>query len=78
MARSNTIKVQVSLNPDLIAQIDEYAKAIGMSRSALCGFFIGQGIFSMNKGIEMAYGALQGFSLEDLMKSCKELDCKVD
>lgn len=62
------MKVQVMLNDDLVAQLDDYAKAVGMSRSSLCGFFIGQGMFSLNKGIEMATDALKKHSA-DIAKS---------
>lgn len=64
-----SIKVQVMLNESLVAKIDDYAKAIGMSRSALCGYFIGQGMFGLDKGIEIvssyAKTALEGNEIEN-------------
>ena len=43
------MRIQVNVSDELVAQLDEYAKAVGMSRSGLCTFFIGQGMFSLNK-----------------------------
>lgn len=56
------MRIQVNISDQLAKQIDEYADAIGMSRSSLCAYFIGQGIFNVNKGIELASGALQSYA----------------
>lgn len=64
-----SIKVQVMLNESLVAKIDDYAKAIGMSRSALCGYFIGQGMFGLDKGIEIASGYAKTVLEENVMEN---------
>lgn len=56
------MRVQVNISDDLVTQLDEYAKAVGLSRSALCGYFIGQGMFSLQKGLEMASDAIQSYA----------------
>lgn len=38
------MKIQVTLNEDLVKRIDEVAKNIGASRSSLCGMFIYHGM----------------------------------
>lgn len=47
------MKLQVNVNDDLVKQIDEYAALMGVSRSALCAMFIGQGILSYNKSFKL-------------------------
>lgn len=39
--------VQVNVSNEMVSKIDNYAKGIGVSRSALCALFIGQGIVGM-------------------------------
>lgn len=56
------MRVQVNVSDELVAQLDEYAKAVGLSRSALCGYFIGQGMFSLQKGLEMASEAIKAYT----------------
>lgn len=56
------MKLQVNVNDDLVKEIDKYAKAIGMTRSALCAYFIGQGIFGVKQGIKLG---------EDFIKDTK-------
>lgn len=57
------MRIQVNVSDELVAQLDEYAKAVGMSRSGLCTFFIGQGMFSLQKGLEMASDAIQSYAI---------------
>ena len=57
------MRIQVNVSDELVAQLDEYAKAVGMSRSGLCTFFLGQGMFSLNKGLEMASSAIQSYAV---------------
>lgn len=38
------MRVQVNLSDEMVKRVDDYADKIGVTRSALCGFFIGQGI----------------------------------
>ena len=46
------MKVQVNLSDELVSKIDSFAKAMGVSRSALCGVWIGQTVMSMGKTLE--------------------------
>lgn len=46
------MKVQINLSDDLVSKIDSFAKAMGVSRSALCGVWIGQTVMSMEKTLE--------------------------
>lgn len=46
------MKVQVNLSDELVSKIDVFAKAMGVSRSALCGVWIGQTVMSMEKPFE--------------------------
>lgn len=59
------MKVQVNVSDDFVAKIDKYAKAMGVSRSALCSMFIGQGIMGFDKSFQVidSLGAKLGDSL---------------
>ena len=46
------MKLQVNVNAELVAKIDSYAKMLGVSRSALCAVFIGQGLAAYDKSFE--------------------------
>lgn len=48
------VKLQVLVSDTLVNEIDKYAEMMGVSRSALCGIFIGQGIMGYNKSFEIA------------------------
>ena len=48
------MRVQVNLNNKLVEELDIYAKSVGMSRSGLCAYFIGQGMYGVKKGIEIS------------------------
>ena len=47
------IRIQVNISDKLVSEIDEYAKAVGMTRSSLCAYFIGQGIFGIKEGVKL-------------------------
>lgn len=47
------MRVQVNLNDDIVKKIDEYGKAIGVSRSALCATWIGQSVLSLDKSMDI-------------------------
>jgi len=47
-------RITITCSDEQIAKLDAYAKKMGMNRSALCAYFIGQGLLSMDK----AYGML--------------------
>lgn len=46
------MKIQVNLSPELIEKIDHICKSLGVSRSAFCALWIGQGVLSYGKAIE--------------------------
>lgn len=46
------VKVQVNLNDDVVKKIDSYAKAIGVSRSAVCAMWIGNAVLGVDKATE--------------------------
>lgn len=47
------MKLQVNVSDELVTQIDKYAEMMGISRSALCATFIGQGVLGYNKSFQM-------------------------
>lgn len=47
------MRVQVNVSDDLVKELDEYATSVGISRSALCAYFIGQGMYGIKKGFEI-------------------------
>lgn len=47
------MKLQVNVSDELVAQIDKYAGMLGISRSALCATFIGQGVLGYNKSFQV-------------------------
>jgi len=47
------MKVQVHLNDDIVKKIDQYAKSIGVSRSAVCALWIGQAVLGIDKATEI-------------------------
>lgn len=49
------MKVQVNLSDEMVSRVDVVAKNIGISRSAICAYFIGQGISQ----IENSYKIVQ-------------------
>lgn len=47
------MKVQVNLSDEIVKKIDNYAKYMGVSRSALCGMYIAQSIMALDKSFEV-------------------------
>ena len=43
------MRVQVNLSDEMVGRVDEYAKQMGVSRSALCSMLVGQGIMGYDK-----------------------------
>lgn len=43
------MRLQVAVSDEMCERIDSYAKMMGISRSALCSMFIGQGIMAFDK-----------------------------
>lgn len=40
------MRCQVNLSDEMVKRVDDYAKRMGVSRSALCSMLIGQGIMN--------------------------------
>lgn len=59
------MKVQVNVSDELVKKIDEYAKIMGISRSALCAVWIGQGALGYEKTFDIFQTTL-GASLSEL------------
>jgi predicted transcriptional regulator len=59
MKGGENMKVQVNLSDDLVSRIDKFAKAMGVSRSALCGVWIGQSLMGMEKTLEVGQKAIE-------------------
>lgn len=70
------MRVQVNLSDEMVTRVDKYADMMGVSRSALCSMFIGQGIMAYDKSISMLenVGERVGNSLlaEQVLKECGE------
>lgn len=47
------MRLQITVNDDLVKKIDKYAKMIGISRSAMCALWIGQGVVGYEKANEL-------------------------
>lgn len=47
------MRIQVNVSDELVEQIDNYAKMMGVSRSALCSIWIGQGVMGYNKSFQI-------------------------
>lgn len=47
------MKLQITVADELVEQIDNYAKMMGVSRSALCAIWIGQGVMTYNKSYQI-------------------------
>ena len=47
------MRLQVNVSDELVKQIDKYADMMGISRSALCATFIGQGVLGYNKSFQL-------------------------
>ena len=47
------MRVQVNLSDEMVCKVDSYARKMGVSRSALCSMFVGQGIMSYDKSMDL-------------------------
>lgn len=52
------MRVQVNLNDDVVKRIDELAKVMGVSRSALCAVWIGNSLMAHEK----TYQSIEGLT----------------
>ena len=66
------MKVQVIMSDEQVARIDEYAKKMSVSRSALCSMLIGQGIMGFDKSFELATQLVEKLGDEELAKQVLE------
>lgn len=64
------MRVQVNVSDDLVKKIDEYAKVMGVSRSALCSVWIGQSVMSYEQSLSIVkqMGDRFGDKLEQALK----------
>lgn len=46
------MRIQVNLSEEMVAKVDKYASLLGVSRSALCALFIGNGVLGYSKAEE--------------------------
>lgn len=51
------LRVQVNLSYEMVARTDFYAKKLGVTRSSLCAFFIGQGVMAYDKSFDVLSNA---------------------
>ena len=47
------MRLQINISDEMCAEVDKYAKLMGVSRSALCNMFIAQGVMAYNKSFDM-------------------------
>lgn len=66
------MRVQVNLSDEMVVKVDEYAKKMGVSRSALCSMLVGQGIMGYDKSMDIIN--LLGEKLGDNMLSDKYMN----
>lgn len=66
------MRVQVNVDDEMVKKIDLYAKKMGVTRSALCSVFIGQGIMGYDKSFEILDRYGQSLELGTEAKVAKE------
>lgn len=47
------MRVQVNLSDEMVTKVDNYARMMGVSRSALCSVLVGQGIMGFDKAADV-------------------------
>lgn len=47
------MRLQITISDEIVEKIDKYAKMLGISRSAICATWIGQGVMGYDKANEM-------------------------
>lgn len=63
------MKVQVIMSEEMVKRVDEYANSMGVSRSALCAIFIGQGVMGLDRGADIVENAVNSGVFDNLLKS---------
>lgn len=58
------MKVQVNLSEEMVKKVDVIAKDMGLSRSALCGVWISQTVYSYNKLFEQTNDAIKQLAID--------------
>lgn len=73
------MRVNISMDEQLVEKLDTYADSMYMSRSALIAYFCSQGLFGMDKSIEILKGAVKvtndlsgEISVQELLKGTGE------
>lgn len=78
MISDGKTRINVTLSDEILSRIETYAKAMGINRSALCCYMIGQQIMAMDKALGIADAVsskLQEVIGEsDVLKSLKPAD----
>lgn len=69
------MRVQVNLSDEMVERVDDYAKKMGVSRSALCSMAIGQYIFSFDKSSDFIRKLGDAFN-DDVWKKLAEEKAK--
>ena len=54
MISDNNYRIYVTVSKEMLAKLDATAKLMGISRSALCGYLLGQGMLGIEKAQNMA------------------------
>lgn len=47
------MRIQVQISDEMLEKLDFYAKKMGVSRSAICAIFIGQGVLGLDKSMQI-------------------------
>lgn len=61
------MRIQVNLSDEMVEKVDAYASVMGMSRSSLCAYFIGQSVMGLDKANSTI--ASFGESVVEMMKN---------
>ena len=69
------MRVQVNLSDEMVGKIDEFAKKVGVSRSAFCSMLIGQGCLSYEKAFDIANN-MSDVLRDTLKTSLKDIEKK--
>lgn len=66
------MRVQVNVDDEMVKKVDLYAKKMGVTRSALCSVFIGQGIMGYDKSFEILDRYGRSLELDSEAKANRE------
>lgn len=67
------MRIQVNVSDEMVKRIDVIASLLGVSRSAMCAVFIGQGVVSYEKASSVTDGTLDSFKASLLSQLVNEL-----